>query len=94
MRIAELELKYGDRFRFRIRHELYLYAEARRELPSIMEDSYAIYALFFFEDRTGPPKRSSSAAYLNVYDQYGTFQFQLAYDPRTGDHSPGKTEHY
>ncbi len=91
-RLKLIENKYSA-FEFRLVDELYLNVKLRKETLVSEKDLREVYRIFFFED-TSNCLRNTTFIYLNFYDYYGNFQYQIAFDAKKNTFIKSRTEHY
>lgn len=92
----DAEMLQDVRSKFAERYELspdgiYLAATARDGVVPTVEEAAEIYRSFWLP--RGAPRRDSDLVYLNVYNDSGSFAFQLYWDDSTGP-VVSHAEHY
>jgi hypothetical protein len=92
-RVSELNQRFGNRYAFKVKDDIYLIARAQTGTPPQLDEATSIYTTFWSATNGSIP-RPTSYVYLNLYDRAGTFQFQLFYDPREKTIKRSTTEFY
>jgi hypothetical protein len=91
--LNELNQRFGARYIFELREDVYLIARARTADPSHLDEATSMYGVFWAIGPRSVP-RSTSYVYLNLYDRTGTFQFQVFLDPHEKILRRSTTEFY
>jgi hypothetical protein len=91
-RLAQVEERFGDRYRFLSKTSLYLEAYRTAAGEPSEQEARTIYEAFWISD--GKPRSDSQYVYLNVYDAEEDFVLQLYWDPDRREVVRSSTSHY
>jgi len=91
-RLKALNEIYGEKYSFKLSGDFYLEVTSKGDVQVTEEELIGIYKLFFF-DSSKTKKRDTAFIYLNWYKRRGRFQYQIFYDPRTGQFKKSHASH-